>query len=210
MNTQTPVKGNFDLKQYDTTEAKEQGLHVFEVILDAPKECSRSSCSPAQLFATINSIGMVIASKPEQSAFTEEPPTFSGCSFLLATMIDDPEVLFPGLQIEPLSYLHYTPEELPAFVGSTPVQPSVAPAPAQFESTPVVTSRPTPPVSTNSDRSALLRSPEQSVRIPVEIADKLMNLAGELVVVRNRSQQVQATGNAQDGAEKWCSDLPGC
>jgi len=185
----------FDLGKLDTSEAREQGLHVFELTLDAVQECKRSSCTPAQLLATLNSIGTVLASKPETSAFTDDSPALTLCSFIIATMIDDSDVLFPGLQIEPISFIHYTPEDIPVATlssagASLPPEPMVEPLVAPSISSPAA--------ALPAQNPSAARSPEQSVRIPVEIADKLMNLAGELVVVRNRSMQVQASGNARE------------
>ena len=181
----------FDLRKYDTSEAKSQGLHIFEILLDPHKECSRSSATPVALYESIGSLGILLDSKPEASAFTAAPPSFSDCSFLLATMIDDPDLLFPGLQIEPLSFVHYTPEEFPAPAESAP--PPIEVPKVQ------VTANPQPPVpATSREQVPASRSQEQTVRISVEIADKLMNLAGELVVVRNRSAQLQSSGNTRE------------
>lgn len=172
---------NFDMSRFDVREYREQGMTIFDISLDAVKECNRMGRTPAALLESIGSVGTLLAMKPDASEFTTFPPTFSACSFLLATIIDDPEILFPGLEIEPSSHVCYGPQELTKFDAQTIVV-DVPVAKAEVV-----------PVSV-----AQSRGPEKMLRIPIEIADKLMNLAGELVVVRNRSQQLQDSGNASE------------
>ena len=181
-----PVAGrsasaNFDLHKFDTRELREQGMHVYDITLDAATECLRLGCAPAALLETLGSIGSVLASKPDASAFTASPGAITTCSFLLASIIDDPEILFPGLQIEPTAFIHYPPSDL-----TDSVETHAVPA------------APSAPETTPSPSQALPHAPEKLLRIPVEIADKLMNLAGELVVVRNRSHQLQDSGNTSE------------
>jgi len=185
-------KSIFNLRHYDTSEAKNQGLHIFEISVDAVKECSRNECTAAALLETISSVGTILATKPETNLFIDQAPSFSTCSFLLATMIDDPEVLLPGLQIEPLHYIQYKPENFPAYEAPIAAIEDPKPAAPQAKQTPTANPQPPP------EHTSTVRTQEQTVRIPVEIADKLMNLAGELVVVRNRSMQLQASGNARE------------
>jgi two-component system, chemotaxis family, sensor kinase CheA len=173
---------NFDLCAIDTRAVRAEGMHVFDITIDVEKECKRLGCTPAGLYELMGSIGTVLASCPEAAAFKTSPNVLSIASVLLASIIDDPEILFPGLGIEPLSFVHYAPEQLPDHVPA----PIVAPPPPAPASVSIPAKSPAAPP----------RSPEKMLRIPVEIADNLMNLAGELVVVRNRSQQLQASGNA--------------
>lgn len=188
----------FDLRLVNTAEAKEQGLHIFEFALDVARECKRKECTAEELLESIASLGNILATNPEASSFANEVHGTTITSLLLATMIDDHEVLFLGLQIEPLSFIHYAPEDFPPFQGNlekmvseTPVVsiPLIQP-PKAMEHTVI-------PQAPNSTPTTSPRA-EQNMRIPVEIADKLMNLAGELVVVRNRNAQVIASGNSRD------------
>jgi len=200
LNTESFVpisKCIFDLKHVNTADVKEQGLHIFEFTLDAVVECKRKTCTAAELLECFVSLGTLLASTPDQSLFLNGEPGFSKCSILLATMIDDHEVLFPGLQIEPISFIHYAPEDFPPFEGEVkkivteiPIAASIFPQLTQI--TEQKRFQQTPTLVAASPRA------EQNMRIPVEIADKLMNLAGELVVVRNRNAQVIASGNSRD------------
>lgn len=188
----------FDLRYINTAEAKEQGLHIFEFTLDVAEECNRKKCSAAELLESIVSLGNLLAANPEASSFSNGAPGITISSLLLATMIDDHEVLFLGLQIEPISFIHYAPEDFPPFQGESKKMVSETP-PVSIPSiqSPMAIERKTIPQAPSSTPTTTPRA-EQNMRIPVEIADKLMNLAGELVVVRNRNAQVIASGNARE------------
>lgn len=176
-----PANSAFDLPRFDIAGLRDQGLHVFEIELDAVAECRRGGCTPADLLANVGSVGTVLASLPEADAFTDSPPAFATCTILLSTIIDDADILCPGLRIEPLTCLHHPPPGT-SNPAAEPAETSVA---RGLDS--AATPSATPP-----------RGPEKLLRIPVEIADMLMNLAGELVVVRNRSQQLQVGGGSAE------------
>lgn len=175
----------FDLKRHDLESAKADGMHVYDIELDVAGECARHSHTPFGLIRHLGSIGNVLATRPDGDLFLKRGQDLSDCSVLLATIIDDPEILFAGLEIAPLSFTRYAPGDLP--------NPTAEPV------SPVPTPTPTPePTSAPTKAAAAPRSPEKTLRIPVEVADSLMNLAGELVVVRNRAQQLQADGSAHE------------
>ena len=173
----------FDLRRYDLQSAKADGMHVYDIELDVAGECARHSHTPFGLIRHLGTIGNVLATRPDGDLFLKSGQDLSDCSVLLATIIDDPDILFAGLEIAPLSFTRHAPGDLPDPVA-------VAPLPAP--------SRPEPEPPPSKAVAATVRSPEKMLRIPVEVADSLMNLAGELVVVRNRAQQLQAAGGAHE------------
>ena len=200
----------FDISQYDLGIVRTQLLHLYEFTLDIALECKKGKCTPAELYQKLCSIGTIIA---DIKAPAKSPAKTMPCSFLLASMIDDPDILFPGLEITPVSQYLYKPEEIPAQAGSggqdaaittdvaeikalvnelkTAAEPSVQKKTARvLQSKPETESRITTANAAHGD--------EQTVRIPVELLDKLMNLVGELVVVRNRNTQLLTSGNAQE------------
>jgi len=172
----------FDLRLYDIQAAKADGMHVYDIELDVAHECEKHSRTPFGLIRHIGSIGEVLATRPDGEFFLKRGQDLSDCSVLLATIIDDPDILFAGLEIDPIAFTRHAPGELPEPVA-TPMPPLPKPEPEHAPS---------------KVAAASVRSPEKTLRIPVEIADSLMNLAGELVVVRNRAQQLQAGGDAHE------------
>ncbi|MBN1577110.1 MAG: chemotaxis protein CheW [Chitinispirillaceae bacterium] len=199
----------FDLKRCDLSVVRAQSLHLYEFALDIVLECKKSNCTPAELYQKICSVGTIIADYNEP---VKDPARTMPCFFLLATVIDDPEILFPGLEVIPVSFYRYTPEEIPSANGGDRVARAETGAaeikkPLPENKTTAVKStsgknRPAPKLLTDDDSrpaaSVAVPVDEQAVRIPVELLDKLMNLVGELVVVRNRNTQLIIAGNTQE------------
>lgn len=178
----TSSRPGFDLRRFDVRGAKSDGMHVYDIELDVARECEKHSRTPFGLIRHLGSIGNVLATRPDGETFLKSGQDLSDCSVLLATIIDDPDILFAGLEIEPISFVRHAPGDLPE-----PFEEPAAPLPVHEPEAPL-----------SRAVAASVRSPEKMLRIPVEIADSLMNLAGELVVVRNRAQQLQAGGNAHE------------
>jgi two-component system chemotaxis sensor kinase CheA len=200
----------FDVSRFDTSAARAQMLHLYEITLDLQAEFARTECAPSKVLEKLLSIGSLIASTHDLQGLRDKPRSELRCSFLLATMIDDPGILFPGLDIEPIFYFRYLNAEIPDFCQNrdsntekaheTPVYADpnantlTAMAPLQTPRPKLAPSGTGPAAET----AEMKHGEDQIVRVPVEIVDKLMNLAGELVVVRNRNAQVLACGNAQE------------
>lgn len=72
--------------------------------------------------------------------------------------------------------------EIPAM---EPALPQLPPAPVSVAATPTIHAEPAAPSSVSS-------APETNVRVPVSVLDRLMNLAGELVLSRNQLVQAVA------------------
>ncbi|HAJ78456.1 MAG TPA: hypothetical protein DCO75_01680, partial [Fibrobacteres bacterium] len=190
----------FDLTLYDLSIVKTQLLHVYEFTLDITLECKKCNCTPAELYQKLSSVGSIIADTTSNKTSSGSIP----CSFLLATMIDDPEILFPGLDISPISFYSYKTEEIPAQNGLNQKIPAeIKPVAVEEkiiekQSLPIKNDSASKPISETDAKHTGAHTEEQAVRIPVELLDKLMNLVGELVVVRNRNAQLLAAGNAQE------------
>jgi two-component system, chemotaxis family, sensor kinase CheA len=198
----------FTLASYDLSDVRNRSLHCFEFTIDLNAECKRGNCSPAQLSGRIKSIGSMLAKTNDLDNFTDMPASAMQCSFLIATLIDEPEILFPGLEIEPVSFYKYTAEEISMSadegITAQPTDSGVYKLPAgnaTVKSLSLEEKKPQPSpaqVQSGSTGHEKKASDDQTVRIPVETIDKLMNLAGELVVVRNRNSQVLPTGNIRE------------
>ena len=206
----------FDISRYDLSVVRSQLLHVHEFTLDAALECKKGKCTPPELLEKLNSVGTMIASTNDLAILPKAPSKSMRCSFLLSTIIDDPEILFPGLEVVPLVSYLYRSEEIQAQgngdrggaveteiaeieTPNPPKKPDEV-KPDSKESQALPASAPDVSASNASapNASAMAHADEQTVRIPVELLDKLMNLVGELVVVRNRNTQLLASGNAQE------------
>lgn len=112
--------------------------------------------------------------------------------------------------------------EIEALDGSAPVAEAVPPAPEKAETPPpVALAEPLPersaseiaarPVSDAADPK--LRRKMESVRVPAERLDELMDRVGELVIVQSRLQQIAATSSdiglrtVSEEMERLCSEL---
>jgi two-component system, chemotaxis family, sensor kinase CheA len=169
----------FDMSNYDLSIVHERLLHVHEITINMETECKKAACTSLELIEKLKSIGTIIATTHNQKMLEKETSGPAPVSFLLATLIDDPQIIFLGLDLSPLSHFTYDYNEIPL-----PVQTHFPVAAASSEK--------------GLAKTAVKSAHEQIVRVSVEIVDKLMNLAGELVVVRNRNSQVLADGNAQE------------
>jgi two-component system chemotaxis sensor kinase CheA len=197
----------FDISQYDLSIVRTQLLHLYEFTLDVTLECKKGKCTPAELYQKLCSVGTIIA---DIKAPAKSPAKTMPCSFLLASMIDDPEILFPGLEITPVSCYLYKPEEIPARDGANKditMETNIAEIDSPLPEKKIANApRKDAPASSGAAHAVTpsaaavpaSHGEEQSVRIPVELLDKLMNLVGELVVVRNRNTQLLTSGNAQE------------
>ena len=210
-----PATGRiFDLAKVDTSQAVAEGLSLHEFTLDIMAECKRIKCKPRELLEKVKSVGTVLAATQDISTLGRIPSKSSPCSFLLATMIDDAEILFPGLSIEPVLSHTYPRDQIPDFDPTGVVEARDMSAMGEISeifsipATEVTTVPPAHQIVSGATKGvaakpapepASVKAPiEQTVRIPVETIDKLMNLAGELVVVRNRNAQVLASGNIRE------------
>ncbi|QDU28487.1 Chemotaxis protein CheA [Anatilimnocola aggregata] len=66
----------------------------------------------------------------------------------------------------------------------------VAALQAEFTAVPGAIANPTAPRASNENLAATAAAPEASIRVPVPVLERLMNLAGELVLTRNQMLQV--------------------
>ncbi len=196
--TATP-RPPFDLSQYDLTPliANLQCLHV--VTIDLVSDCSSKNRTPAALMAEMQSLGIVLDTDPKvDEKFTIRPDAggHHWFSFVMGCIIDEAEMFTAGLDISPSRHHIYKTSELP----TTPAPPS-----------PPVASEPPPPTDTTRATKATQehlpsRQPshtasgagsDQTVRITLGLLDNLMNLASELVLVRNQYLRSISLGDMQ-------------
>ena len=99
-------------------------------------------------------------------------------------------------------------DEFEALLDQLHGKPGAAPKPEIIEaaepSTPVARAEPEAPMQ---QRRASDHAPDTSVRVDTHKLDALMNLVGELVLVRNRLKTLRAQGGGGAGNEKVVSEL---
>ena len=134
-----------------------------------------------------NSEGFEIADLlPRLTAFTERPEDAAGSE-------GDGT---PAAAAEPDAPLAASEET--DVTGPTPAPTPAAPAPSATATSAPTPSAPTPSATAPSAptaRSASDATANESIRVSVDLLDKLMNLGGELVLSRNQLLQSHSTGN---------------
>ncbi len=203
---------SFDLLKYDLEKAIKTQLFLFELNLDLVEECTNKKQTPAALIASIKSVGDIWDTSRDISSLKVEKDETGHSAFtvLLATVIEDPEMLTEGLGLSPISILSHSPKQLETLLNSGNKGEAEDPSEYIPVSTPVskakkqedqaadigeITEKSTPnaPVSAPSKTEPSLS--DQTVRISLHLLDKLMNLATELVLVRNQNMQAVHAGD---------------
>ena len=183
-------KTMLDLPAIDLSGAVKEHLNCYEFTLDLVADCRNNKRSVQTLLSEISSVGKILASSRPLAGVDQPPPDADGtfmCGFLVGSIIDDSEILTEGISITPVSIKLFKPVEIAALVASSPSTP-----PPEIK--PVTE----PPESTSTAKKGLAKAvADSTVRIPLALLDKLMNLASELVLVRNQSAQAVSNKNLQ-------------
>jgi two-component system chemotaxis sensor kinase CheA len=208
----------FDLATIDLSDTLAKKLYVYEFSLDLVTDLSAKKLTVRALLDELNAIGKVLATSREIENIAEIKPDSDGrfvCSFLFSSVIDDPDIITSGSFFSPLSMTTYTPAELAAVIaGPIPATPTEVVTPIAGPMPAVSPPPAIPPPIAQSVANELHDLPESqnspvkggaapksiadaTVRIPVTLLDRLMNLASELVLVRNQSTQAIGGRNMQ-------------
>ena len=189
----------FDLSRLDIDTIRSRKRHIFEGTLDLGAIFADGSRSAESLADDFESVGELLDDSPSlQSVAASEDADGGGLySFLLSSVVDDPTEFAEILDLQPLRLVEHDTDLLCRIAGSgDPVQPEAHPAPfVEVEAA----GEAAPPAATNDEsacgtEASQRRGPsETTVRIPVGLLDRLMNLAGELVLIRNQNMQAVAS-----------------
>ncbi|EKD27181.1 MAG: hypothetical protein ACD_79C00821G0001, partial [uncultured bacterium] len=122
------------------------------------------------------------------------------CTFIFATVIDDVEIFVLGLNINPIKVKRYKPVELEELLKTGPQtadkkEDENENSPASENSAKVEEGIQSPGDKEPSKSKATTVSADNTVRISLNLLDKLMNLATELVLVRNQNTMAVNMGN---------------
>lgn len=182
-------QAHFDPSGYDLAAAAEQGCYLYEFSIDLVAECAGKSRTPAGLLEELKAACTVLDTSLDLSALEQIAPDAGGrqeCFLLVSTVLDDFEIISAGLDVAAGNVRAFSPEEVARFASHTADKGSSDESTgggegAEQDSPPTAA----PPKSAPARQTG--RSPEQTIRISVELIDRLMNLASELVLVRNQN-----------------------
>ncbi len=191
----------FDMSRYDLGDAIAKNRYVIVCTIDLIQECVKKKRLLTSILEEMKSIGEIWDLKKntdEKGNPITDGDGRSLCSFLISTIIDNPDILAEGLELRPLNMVVYTPKELALLSqkGRPVMQEDEA---ADLESAKLDPGEKERPHALAADSSTGTAKPviEQTVRISVALLDKLMNMASELVLVRNQNTQALAAEDFQ-------------
>lgn len=179
--------GPFNLNNYDWNLVIEQKKYVIICTFNTIVNHDFSGRTVKEIINEIKNNGTLIDIKPDLKLLENlensniEDSNLNDISFILSTVLDDIDFFKDGLNIvvkkivllEPMDLLKYTKKESP-----------------QKKQEKANTS--------NKERTLPSKRKDSTLRVPLPVLDKLMNLAGELVLVRNQNMQAVATADIQN------------
>lgn len=192
--------------------SQSSGMYLFDCTLDFTNEYKRTGIDPEATITDLGLIGTILQSHFDIGsidAWRKNNLSRLQYSFLLLTIIDDPEILTGGMNIFPLNINKLTKEIIdeevksqsknqlnyPSVEHETTVEKDAEirheePKKSENEHNPVSVKPDVKPAGSESPRDKI--STDTTVRIPLALLDKAMNLASELVLVRNQNTQAIA------------------
>jgi two-component system chemotaxis sensor kinase CheA len=205
-NSPPPKGKTFDLAAYDLAPIRD-GLHyLHECTIDLAAACAEKKCAPADLFNELQSVGAIVDASEDIKGLKTAVPDAGGrhlYSFLLASVIDDGDILIAGMGCTPIAIALHDPSKIAPAAAKPSAQPVRKPEAA--ETTAKTSDAPRPPQNALEPQDAVVASKkptaasggDQTVRISLGVLDNLMNLASELVLVRNQNLQAISRNDLQ-------------
>ncbi len=192
-------KSGFDLRKIDLSEAIKNQLHCFEITADLIAYSRESSLSGENLILAFSEVGKVLATNRTPQEIKELIPDESGkfiCTFFVCTVIEDVSILTDGVSINPISVKSYNTNEIEnAHRAKTLVTVKCPPSSPDSEDRHIAPEQSELLASGKNTQAKV--NVDSTVRIPLALLDRLMNLASELVLVRNQSAQAVSSRNLQ-------------
>jgi len=205
---------NFTIEKSEIEAVSKSGMDIYSISLFLIKDIAAKSKTPSQLISELEEFGKFIDGYLEISTIS----TLDTCldedlcfDFIFATIMDasliaavleiDPKYIVP-LDIE--SYTSAKQEDTNAEKKESKKEPSITLSDS-LEELPVL--QPDKTISSNEKADNITTTPvtkkiqvEESIRVSLKKLNKLINMAGELVLIRN--QLLQASNNEAE-------DIPG-
>lgn len=186
----------FNLNNYDLDSVIKQKNYLIICSFNSMVNSESSSRTANDIINEVRSVGTLIDIKPSLELL-QNPEKLSIedidqniVSFILSTVLDDIDVFQSGLNIIPERITILEPKDiLDLFQEKNISQNSIIEKQPQN----TVVFKPAQKEITSS-----VKRKDSTLRVPLPVLDKLMNLAGELVLVRNQNLQAVATANIQN------------
>ncbi len=173
----------FEVSADELAKARERDLHLFAVWVHPSRDLDEKSRDAGAFLANLATCGSCLASD------LQEGPAYGHCLF--ATLIEEPEIAALALDLpegqvrrlpaqdasEPEAFRQPAPPAVPAPPAQAAGQPC-AQAPARAPAPPEVPWTKAPAAST------------ETIRVSVPLVDKLINLAGEMVLGSNQLRRL--------------------
>lgn len=204
------------------TDGNSSWNYIYHCTINLIDECDRKQRLPEELLAGLKDLGNVLDTGLDISSAQKITDKFNNSLlyyFVISTVIEEEELLIGGLDITPVRIKRlksYSSNKSGAiqFFRKQDGSAEVSKAFPKAEEKKLVIKqvrkekriekgtlrlstqqavKPVPPKKI--DASAVKSQPVPSIRIPVPVLDRLMNLAGELVLVRNQMVQLAEAGD---------------
>ncbi|MBN1412955.1 MAG: chemotaxis protein CheW [Spirochaetales bacterium] len=173
------------------------GYYQYRFVVDLVAECDRRNRKPADFFKNLEFLGNISESRiiisPDETVDNfNEQLLFN---FVYSSLIDDEEMIIKSLDITPVKMERMTVgrnrSTLPADQVETGAPRIVSGIEEKPEETKVLApTRDRDEKKASTAKASLPARTEMStLRIPINLLDRMMNLASELVLVRNQNMQ---------------------
>ena len=213
----------FDFHPDDLLDGLKHGQNFYIVQAELAKEIESQSQTLENFISELASLGTLIGTEvslPDHVTLSNCADADVSCRFFFVTALE-PFILCGALGLEDENIHQIDSSKLGEWVKTAPAQ-NVAPIvhePQEIEekppeavvsqsivptspTVPAITPQPAEPAATQIDPkpvAAAKRKPEETIRISVGLLDSLMNLAGEMVLGRNRLLRI--AGRSDTGPE---------
>ena len=211
-----PAPAGEELGDYERmilTQASEQGLRVIEATITLADDCLLRAVRAFMVNAELERVGDIVRSQPTTEEIEREEVEGT-LVFWVATEADPDEIETAVMRVSEIASCAVRALEAPLEATSVPVGAVATPAAADHPADVAVTAPPaTPPAapagaatngaeagesaggSGSSNGKAPARSQPSTVRVGTDRLDALMNLMGEMVIVRTRLAQLAGGGD---------------
>lgn len=200
--------GIFVLSAEAMKKVREQNKYLYEVAFDVVAECRRSRTRPSEILKAIPSVFKVWDSRPTMLS-DEDYAKGALQSFpivlLVETIVADPKILDSSLDIAEMQIRRFDGPALKMMAEQgSPLQgvPHPPEASRNDKTPPEKKKGAAPPPHAEKEapeRQEVVKAVKSSgatLRIPLSLLDRLMNLVSELVLVRNQNTQAMETGGS--------------
>ncbi|MHC4870624.1 MAG: hybrid sensor histidine kinase/response regulator [Planctomycetota bacterium] len=175
--------------EIDIESIKNKGQNLWKFVIDLAADDIRGTYTPEDIITDLNALGIIISSVPSVDKILEIDPSLvenSSVEIMFASVIDEPSMVEVALGFKPVSAEKLTLDEFADLQneGQNADEDSSPSNLPDKKRTVSLEKTAQSPVSGSAGRKA-----DTKLKVSVSLLDKLMNLASELVLVRNQNMQ---------------------